>query len=55
MPKHVTYRERARSRSWNARFLLERDRSLRWLRRHARQIRSASEPERPWWWRLANR
>ena len=54
MPKHITYRERAHARGWNTRFLLDRERTKRWLRRHLRRGHEVS-PERPWWWWHANR
>ena len=52
MPKNVTYRERNHARNWNTRFLLERERGARWLRRHARRYRESMD-NRPWWWRFA--
>ncbi len=54
MPKHVTYRERVQTRGWNMRFLLDRERGRRWLRRHVRREK-VGQQDRPWWWLMANR
>ena len=54
MAKHVTLRERSQAPGWNARFLLDRDRAMRWLRRHPRMKKRLAD-DRPWWWWMANR